>query len=143
MKKLHSLLVPVVLALAACGPAPSDQATPQADAGTATPAATDAAPQVEVASTTMIHAEPAALPNCTATVVTLKWDVRQQKPGLKTVKIYTGSGKLFAHMGAFGSTQSGPWVKPGSAFVLKSGDDDTELERLTVGGPVCPGATGS
>jgi hypothetical protein len=23
-------------------------------------------------------------------------------------------------------------------FVLKSGDDSSELERLTIGGPVCP-----
>ena len=83
-------------------------------------------------------AEPAALADCKQTVITLKWDIRAEMPGVTSVKIYTDSGKLFAHLGAFGSVESGPWVKPGSAFVLKSGTDDTELERLTIGGPVCP-----
>jgi len=134
MNKLRLILLPLALGLAACGPAPSDQAaTPVA----AAPAARDM-PQVAVAPTKLIHAEPAALADCKQTVVTLKWDIRAEKPGVASVKIYTDSGKLFAHLGASGSVESGPWVKPGSAFVLKSGADDAELERLTIGGPVCP-----
>lgn len=94
--------------------------------------------QVAVAPTRMIHADPAALAGCNASTVILKWDVRGQDPELATVKIYTGTGKLFTHSGGVGSLETGPWVKPGSVFVLKSGVDDSELERLTIGGPVCP-----
>ncbi|QNN71405.1 hypothetical protein [Thermomonas carbonis] len=136
MKASALILLPLAFTLAACGPAPSDQTTPVAE--TAAPAAAPV-PQVVVAPTKMIHAEPAALAVCKpGAVVTLKWDVRKEKPELTTVKIYTESGKLFTHSGASGSQATGNWVKPGSVFVLKSGVDDTELERLTIGGPVCP-----
>ena len=127
------LLVPLVLILAACGPAPSDESAPVVDTASKAPSG----PQVAVSATTLIQAEPASLPDCNSTVVTLKWNVRKTKPDLKAVKIYTGTGKLFAHMGPSGSVETGPWVKPGSSFVLKSGEDDSELERLTIGGPVC------
>ena len=138
MNKLHLILLPLALGLAACGPKPSDDTAPVADAPAATTAPATAAPQVEVAPTTMIHALPAALADCKQTSVTLQWDVRSQKPGLTSVKIYTADGKLFAHAGASGSNETGPWVKPGFVFVLKSAADETELERLTIGGPVCP-----
>ena len=129
------ILLPLAFALAACSPPPSDQVPAPATAPTsAAPAATA---QVEVAPTTMIHADPARLPDCSPAVVTLKWDVYKDKPEIKTVKIYTGKGTLFVHTGAVGKQETGPWVKPGSVFVLKSGSDDTELERLTIGGPVC------
>jgi hypothetical protein len=137
MKMLRLLMLPMVFGLAACGPAPSDEtapATPVTDAGS--PASS--VPQVAVTPTTMIHAEPATLAACTPAVVTLKWDMRKEKPAMTTVKIYTGDGKLFTHSGGVGSLETGPWVKPGSVFVLKSGDDSSELERLTIGGPVCP-----
>lgn len=135
MSKLHLILLPLALGLAACGPAPSDETAPVAS----TPAASEpAAPQVVVAPTSMIHAEPATLPSCKADLVTLKWDLRKDRPDLKTVKIYTGDGKLFTHSGGAGSQETGRWVKPGSVFVLKSGVDDSELERLTIGGPICP-----
>lgn len=136
MNKFRLILLPIALGLAACGPAPSDEAAPVASQP-GTPEA-QAAPQVAVAPTKMIHAEPAALPTCKSAVVTLKWDLRKDKPALTTVKIYTGNGKLFTHSGGVGSLATGPWVKPGSVFVLKSGVDDAELERLTIGGPVCP-----
>jgi hypothetical protein len=141
MNKFRLILLPLALGLAACGPAPSDDTVPVADTATAAPApatTATAAPQVEVAPTKMIHAEPGALADCKQTVVTLNWDVRTEKPGLASVKIYTDSGKLFTHAGASGSIETGPWVKPGTMFVLKSGTDDAELERLTIGGPVCP-----
>jgi hypothetical protein len=135
MNKLRLILLPLALGLAACGPAPSDEAAPVDSAPVAAPATT---PQVVVVPTSMIHAEPATLPTCKADVVTLNWDLRKDKPDLTTVKIYTGDGKLFTHSGGVGSQQTGQWVKPGSVFVLKSGVDDTELERLTIGGPICP-----
>ncbi len=140
MTQFRLFLLPLALGLVACGPAPSDTTSPAAETApeTASAAPAAAAPQVVVAPTKMIHAEPAALADCKQTVITLKWDIRAEMPGVTSVKIYTDSGKLFAHLGAFGSVESGPWVKPGSAFVLKSGTDDTELERLTIGGPVCP-----
>jgi len=144
MNKIGFILLPLAIALAACGRGPADQTATDAAAGAepaATPAeAAPAIPQVEVASTTMIHAEPAALPDCDPAVVTLTWDVRTAKPGLTSVKILTGNGKLFTHKGSFGTAQTGPWVKPGSVFLLTSGSDDTELERLTIGGPVCTGS---
>lgn len=135
-KNLIATLVPLVLLLAACGPAPSDQeeATP---ATTAPVATAPAAPQVEVAPTTMIKAEPAALPDCTPTKVTLRWNVFATHPEIKTVKIYTGGGRLFAHTSATGSQETGPWIRPGSIFVIKNGADDSELETLTIGGPIC------
>lgn len=124
--------LPLALLLSACGPAPSDQAAPAVASAPPT-----AAPQIEVPATTLIHAQPAALSDCNAATVTVRWDVRKDRPGVSTVKIYTGSGKLFAHSGASGSLDTGPWVKPGSTFILKSGKDDSELERLIIGGPVC------
>lgn len=147
MNKCRLILLPLVLAIAACSPAPDDQAA-SASAASATPATVEpaeatampSAPQVEVAPTVLIHAEPAALPDCNGHAVTLTWNVAQAKPGVATVKIYTGSGQLFAHHGASGSVETGPWAKPGSVFVLRSGDDDSELERLTIGGPVCAGS---
>ena len=132
----RSLLLPslLVLAVTACGPAPSDQAAPVAEAATG---ASPSTPQVEVAPTTMILAEPASLAECKPSVVTLKWDLRKGTSDAKTVKIYTGAGKLFVHSGAAGSQETGPWVKPGSVFVMKDAADENEIERLTIGGPVC------
>ncbi len=142
MNKFRLILLPLALGLAACGPAPSDDTAPVTDtSAAAVPApatAGTAAPQVEVAPTKMIHAEPAALADCKQTVVILNWDVRKERPEITTVKIYTDAGKLFTHSGGVGSIETGPWVKPGTMFVLKSGTDDAELERLTIGGPVCP-----
>lgn len=137
MKKILLVSLPLAIALSACGPAPSDQAAPEAAPAPASAPSQPAAPQVEVPATTWIHAEPATLPNCNTTVVTLRWDTRKDKPDMPTVKIYTGSGKLFAHAGASGSVETGKWVKPGSSFILKSGNDDSELERLVIGGPIC------
>ena len=134
MKKHSAALLPLLaLALAACGPAPSDQAAPATPAADTAPAV----PQVQVTPTTMIRAEPAALADCKSAVVKLKWDTYKTHPDIKSIKIYTGAGKLFTHTAAVGSMETGPWVKPGSVFVLKSGVDDSELERLTIGGPVC------
>lgn len=135
MKKISFAASLLVLLLTACGPAPSDQTAATGSPTPATPA--PATPQVEVPPTKWIRAEPAVLSNCSTTAVNLRWDTRKDKPDMPTVKIYTGSGKLFAHVGASGSLQTGQWVKPGSSFILKNGNDDTELERLVVGGPVC------
>ena len=132
MKMTLSSGVPLALLLAACGPAPSDQAAP-GDASA--PAA--GAPQIEVPATTLIHAQPAALGDCNAAAVTLLWNTLKEHPGVSTVKIYTDSGKLFAHVGAAGTLETGPWVKPGSSFVLTNGQDGTVLERLVIGGPIC------
>jgi hypothetical protein len=137
MNNFRLILLPLALGLAACGPAPSDETAPVANPSDA-PAAAPIIPQVVVAPTKMIHAEPAALTSCKPAQVTLNWDLRKEKPALTTVKIYTGNGKLFTHSGGVGSQETGPWVKPGSEFILKSGVDDAELERLTIGGPVCP-----
>lgn len=131
MNKFRLILLSLAFSLTACGPAPSDQVS------TAPVASDPAQPQVQVSPTTMIHAKPAVLPSCTPTVVTLKWDSYTTHPDINTVKIYTGKGKLFTHAGGVGSIETGPWVKPGSVFVLKSGVDDSELERITIGGPVC------
>ena len=132
MKKLLVIAF-IVVTLSACGPAPSDQVTPDLAPATSQ----SALPQVKVPPTTWIHAEPAILNNCNTTAVTLHWDIRKDKPDVSTVKIYTESGKLFAHVGASGNVETGHWVKPGSIFILKSGNDDSELERLIIGGPVC------
>lgn len=137
MKKLPLLPAVLAITLSACGPAPSDQATPAAVPSPTAAPTQPAAPQVEVPPTKWIHAEPASLATCDTTAVTLRWDTRKDKPDMPTVKIYTGSGKLFAHAGASGSVETGKWVKPGSSFILKSGNDDSELERLVIGGPVC------
>ncbi len=135
--KTSFVALPLLLLLAACGPAPSDQTTSDESAAAPTSAPQASGPQVEVPPTKWIRAEPASLGNCNTTKVTLHWDTRKDKPDMPTVKIYTGSGKLFAHAGASGSVETGQWVKPGSTFILKSGNDDSELEQLTIGGPVC------
>jgi len=141
MTQFRLFLLPLALGLAACSPAPSDDTSPATETAAAAPAAAAPAapaPQVVVAPTKMIHAEPAALADCKPATVTLNWDTRKGQAEVKTAKIYTESGKLFVHMGGSGSIETGPWVKPGAVFILKNGTDDTELERLTIGGPICP-----
>ena len=86
MKNPNLAFLPLLtLVLAACGPAPSDQiASAPADTSQSTPAAP--VPQVEVAPTTMIRAEPAAIAQCKpGSSVTLRWNVYQTKPDVKTV----------------------------------------------------------
>lgn len=138
-KTIFATAIPLALLLAACGPAPSDQAGTSTPTPTAPAAAAPTVPQVEVTPTTMIKAEPAALPDCNPTAVTLSWNVFATHPEIKTVKIYTGSGRLFAHTAATGKQETGNWIRPGSVFVIKNGNDDTELETLTIGGPICGG----
>lgn len=132
MKKTLFYSMPFALLLAACGPTPSDQV---AHGDASAPAA--GAPRVVVPATTLIHAQPASLGDCNPTAVTLAWNTLKEHPGVSTVKIYTESGKLFAHVGAAGTLETGPWVKPGSTFVITNGEDGAELERLVIGGPIC------
>jgi hypothetical protein len=133
MKKTILIAVPFALLLGACsGPAPSDQADGSAPAPTAAPATA----QVEAPATTLIHAEPAVLPDCNPAVVTLRWNVFTTHPEIKTVKVYSGD-RVFVHSAATGKQATGPWVRPGAVFTLKNGADDTELEKITIGGPAC------
>ena len=58
------------------------------------------------------------------------------------VEIYAGNAEgtpgLFASGGAVGQSETGPWVRPGSVFSLRDKATGSELEKLVIGGPVCP-----
>lgn len=137
--RISALCLASALLLAACGPAPSDEPAPSPDPAPA-PAADAGAAQIEVPETRLIHADPASLPSCAVSVVTLKWDVRPEHAGVTGVQIYAGateSAKLFTAGGAVGQANTGKWAKPGSVFQLRDAATGTELERLVIGGPRC------
>lgn len=82
-----------------------------------------------------------SVPSCTTPVVlSITWNVAG-KVSTESVKLYAGDGdnaKLFASGGAEGNAETGPWVAPGGLFVLRNGQDESELDRMTIPGPACP-----
>ena len=138
MNKLRMILLPLAFSLAACGPAPSDQTAPVADAPTAAPVSAAPATAPE---TKYIHATPARLEKCGEGVpVEISWDLLGDYPGVTGVQVFVGPDdkqKLFSAGGARGTTKTGPWSKPGSIFRLKNKKTGEEIERLVIGGPDC------
>src|SRR5262245_45510847 len=77
----------------------------------------------DVAAGVSFAVKPESLRECDpSTVATLTWDVRAA--GVQGVKIFAVEGKnaapkLFTNSGASGTTETGPWVHAGHAFILK------------------------
>ena len=142
MTKLLFAVFPVLFALAACSKDGSEATvaapTPEASASNATSVA-DA--RIVVPQTRFIHSEPAELPNCDFTKVTLKWDASGAGIPIAVVEIYAGDATstpgLFAAGGITGEKETGPWVRPGSTFSLRDKATGNELEKLVIGGPRC------
>ncbi len=133
--KNPALLLPVILALAACGPAPSDQSTPVTDTQASQSAGAAAS------GNRYLHATPSTLDNCSkGQAIGISWDLGTDFPGVTGVEIVVGPDdqpKLFSAGGAKGETTTGPWTKPGTIFRLMNKKTREEIERLTIGGPNC------
>jgi hypothetical protein len=88
-----------------------------------------------------IFVEPATLSSCgVGKIVTVKWDVRAEKPAITDVEIFTGAPMketLFAAGGPTGEAATGPWASPGTVFILKNKADGKNVAHIVVGGPTC------
>lgn len=140
----------LTIAITGCQNDNSPQPTP-AESPTATGTVSVAsATSVQAASSTADHAStntvisivPAELQSCGNAVVTVRWDASKAGVSTAETEIWVGSSaddlKLFSAGGAAGEAQTGPWVRPGSYFVLKNKADGKEIGHAVVGGPVCP-----
>lgn len=144
MNKIPFALLASALLLSACTDQPSatPDGTPAHQADAQPPQPDQQAPRVDVPKTRFIHAEPAELQNCDFTKVLLQWDTSTAEKAVAVVEIYAGNAEgtpgLFASGGAVGQSETGPWVRPGSVFSLRDKATGAELEKLVIGGPVCP-----
>lgn len=141
MNKTLLAVLPLALLLAACSESQPSSTAGDTNAATPAPAA-PVVERIEVPKTRFIHAEPAELESCDYGKVMLKWDTSTAEKPPAVVEIYAGNAEetpgLFAAAGATGEKETGPWVRPGSAFSLRDKSTGTELERLVIGGPRCP-----
>ena len=79
---------------------------------------------------------------CSGTDVLFTWDAAASD-GVADVEIWVGDAEgavLFAAGGAQGSQATGPWVTPGTTFVMRDKADNDEIDRVTLGGDACPPA---
>jgi len=140
MKRVRAASVPsamLLLALAACGPVPSDVPLPGSALETLN---TVPGERVEASQSRLFRAEPAVLETCLPGVVTIHWDLRAEMPDVAGVRIFAGpadSAVLFAEGVASGQAATGAWALPGTELSLHRSDDGRELERLVIGGPLC------
>lgn len=137
MKSRAFLIAAAVAFVAACGPAPSDDATA---GGAANDRPTTAKPLPAVTST-LLSSDQASLRSCDPVIATISWDVRKQHPAVGTVQIFAGLDSnpvLFSAGGANGRAETGRWVKPGTIFRLRDAASGDELSRIVIGGPECP-----
>lgn len=84
--------------------------------------------------------EPSIVTSCSPpTVASVSWNVTGS--GANVVKIYVresgGQEKLFAQGAADGSTNTGPWVRPGMVFRLVDGDSGKLLSTFVIGHKIC------
>ena len=90
----------------------------------------------------MLSVDPAALPVCDKTphIATLKWDVSKVSI-VGAVEIWINNPgkapKLFGQVGKTGEKKTGPWIRPGSRFMLRDASG-TELSHFEVAGIACP-----
>ena len=84
-------------------------------------------------------AQPAALSACApGAIVRLSWNARTGgDQGVALFARLRDGERLFAHGGAEGSQETGPWVRPNTVFSLRSRDGSTELASLTIGLESC------
>jgi hypothetical protein len=146
MSKMLSAAVPLAFLLVACEARPpaktGDTTSPVGPAAATAPATAEAKARVEVPETRFIHADPAELPNCDFARVLLKWDTSRAEKPVAVVEIYAGNAQStpgrFASGGAVGEAETGLWVRSGSVFSLRDKASGAEIEKLVIGGPICP-----
>jgi hypothetical protein len=134
-----TLLLLVSLALAGCnrpGPAPTAADVAKAPTAPVAPPTPEPAPE----ATCEFCAVPAQVRECdvvSGVRTTLQWRV---DPSVPVIAIYVvgddGQETLFTEQPATGSAQTGPWVKPGLTFRLKSPDGKV-LHTLVMQGTSC------
>lgn len=84
-----------------------------------------------------LQLEPASLSDCTPVSVLVRWNVEQPEEGTEVDVLVDNTGELFAEGGATGHSETGPWARPGTTFVLRDRTSRVELGRATIGGPAC------
>lgn len=129
------LLLPALLVLVACNRPPAPAATLAAP----TEKAPVARPAVDRACA--FCADPAFVRTCEIAAgvsTTLYWNVPDQGNGNVGLFVVDDAGldSPFAEQPAQGSLQTGPWLKPGLTFKLKS-PDGTVLNTVVIEGEQC------
>lgn len=142
MKSLYLPLALVCLTLSACNPEQQPAASPAATTASAGSAVPTAAFPTEPSGDVPAVVVPGAMAACDpAAVVDVKWSFDHLPTPPKLVDVLVGSGdadlKLFVTGPTRSEAQTGPWVRPGSLFVLRNHDSGEELSRVTVQGPKC------
>ena len=84
----------------------------------------------------LIKADRESLSSCESTKILVSWDISSLAPKINDVQVFA-NGSLFAAGGSVGSQLTDQWVVPGTVFVMKAAGDDSELDTLTIGGPIC------
>lgn len=95
---------------------------------------------VAPASGVTLSLEPGQLASCEPVMATVRWDTTAAHSNVDAVQIWVGDAtqqKLWIASAAEGEARTGPWVRPGAVFVLRSLADGAELARVTVPGPYC------
>lgn len=141
MKSFPLFLALACLALSACNPEQPSPAAPTAAAADASATPAPALP-TEPSGDVPAVVVPGAMAACDpAAVATVKWSFDHLPSPPKLVDVLVGTGdadlKLFVTGPTRSDAQTGPWVRPGSVFVLRNHDGGQELSRVTVQGPKC------
>jgi hypothetical protein len=136
MRNVLFIAVASTLLVACNQPAPPPAATtaPVAVAPVAAPVAT---PAPAAAAAIPLWFEPAGLRTCDKTpqAVTVFWDARGlPSKGAIELKVVGAKGKesSFAVVGRVGKKDTGAWMVPGSAIVMRSQADGSELARARI-----------
>lgn len=121
-------LAALTCTLAACGSSTSDN--PPAAAPASAPSSTATAGN-------SLRIEPSTLPDCTPAQVFVSWNAGETDAATDVNVRVENTDELFAEGGATGRSETGPWVRPGTTFVLEDRHSKEELARAVVDGPSC------
>ena len=142
----------LVLSLSACNGPDADTSGKTADGSAAPKAATaptkrsgrlsaEQLKQIEASGKTGLWTDPAEI--CSnrhkgRASVMLAWNVQATGPKNITVHLVerNGNERRVASGSAVGGRVTGPWVRPGTTFVLRA-PDKSELSKVVVGGKKC------
>lgn len=122
-------LAVLTFTLAACGSSNSDN-PPAAPAPASAPSNTATAGN-------LLRIEPSTLPDCTPAQVVVSWSADETDAATDVNVRVENTDELFAEGGATGRSETGPWVRPGTTFVLEDRRSKKELARAVVEGPSC------
>ena len=84
-----------------------------------------------------LRVEPSMLPDCSPARVLVRWNAGETGEATEVNVVVENTDELFAEGGATGQSETGPWVRPGTTFVLQDRGAKKELARASVGGPSC------